>query len=383
LRLLANERRETLQTLKSDDYKKILKFIYFVNEDYSDMPDRALFAMEEYLSYPLCVYTIFNRTADGTFYVEKISSCNIPRKGLDEYQESVYKTDLFFNRLSYFEQGKKNRYVFLIEDIATPQEFFATDYGKYLARVNTPRQAVILPSSGNKLPIHVLNVFKTKEDGEFTEAERQILNQIGEAFSFSVHKYKQFTATENILRLIGTARDEKDRIGVAVLDESGALVHSDSRFAAAMSELYSSGSVESGLAELIELCASKYGVNIREIIENFSMEERGCHFHFAPRRIANSEGAFRYMTVIVERARAPSGKAPRRLQEAACARYRLSPKEAEVIEWMLAGLDNASIAKEMSVNISTVKFHIKNIFSKTGANSRASVISKLMTRREN
>jgi DNA-binding CsgD family transcriptional regulator len=287
---------------------------------------------------------------------------------------------LFFNRLSYFKPGKKNRNVFLIEDIATLQEFFSTDYGKYLIRVNTPHQAVIMAPPENKLPVHVLNVFKTKEEGEFTETERRVLNQIGEAFSFSIRKYKQSMATQNILRLIDAARDENERFGVAILDEGDALVYSDSRFAAAISELYNAGSVESGLAELIEICASKYNLNLCEIIESFSMEDRGHHFHFAPKRIANSEGLFRYMTITIEKACAPPGKSLLRAQRAALAEYRLSPKETEVIDLMLTGLDNAAIAREMSVNISTVKFHIKNIFAKTGANSRASVISKLMAR---
>jgi DNA-binding CsgD family transcriptional regulator len=369
-----------LQTLKNEDYKRILKFVYFINEDYANMPDRVLFATEEYLSYPLCVYTIFNRTVDGAFYVEKVMSNNVPRKGLNEYRDGVYKTDLFFNRLSYFKQGRKNRYVFLKKDVATPDEFFATEYGKYLIRINTPHQAVILSSSENKLPLHVLNVFKTKEKGEFTETERYLLNQAGEAFSFGIRKYKQFMATQNKLRLIDTVRDEKETVGVAILDENSDPVYSDSHFAAAVSRLYDTENAEAGLMELLKTCVSKHNQDVREISEAFSAEDGDYCFCFTPRMIENSEGAFRYMTIAVKRISPRPGKEERRVPKSVYEEYALTPKETEVIEWMLTGLDNASIAENMSINISTVKFHIMNIFSKTNANSRASVISKLMAR---
>jgi DNA-binding NarL/FixJ family response regulator len=52
----------------------------------------------------------------------------------------------------------------------------------------------------------------------------------------------------------------------------------------------------------------------------------------------------------------------------------LSPREAEVLRLIAAGLSNGEIAAALFVSIGTVKTHINHIFSKTGARDRAQVV---------
>jgi len=52
----------------------------------------------------------------------------------------------------------------------------------------------------------------------------------------------------------------------------------------------------------------------------------------------------------------------------------LSPREAEVLTHIAAGLSNAEIAAALYVSEATVKTHINHIFSKTGLRDRAQLV---------
>jgi DNA-binding NarL/FixJ family response regulator len=52
----------------------------------------------------------------------------------------------------------------------------------------------------------------------------------------------------------------------------------------------------------------------------------------------------------------------------------LSPREAEVLKLIAAGLSNAEIATSLFLSNATVKTHVNRIFSKTGARDRAQAV---------
>ena len=55
-------------------------------------------------------------------------------------------------------------------------------------------------------------------------------------------------------------------------------------------------------------------------------------------------------------------------------RHKLSQREREVLYLILLGKDNQNIASEMSLALSTVKVHVRNILKKTGDASRQELI---------
>ncbi|RSS78575.1 response regulator transcription factor, partial [Streptomyces sp. WAC06614] len=52
----------------------------------------------------------------------------------------------------------------------------------------------------------------------------------------------------------------------------------------------------------------------------------------------------------------------------------LTPREQEIWQLLATGLDNAEIAEELRISISTVKNHITGLFTKLGARDRAQAV---------
>ena len=55
-----------------------------------------------------------------------------------------------------------------------------------------------------------------------------------------------------------------------------------------------------------------------------------------------------------------------------------SPREREVIELLLNAKGNKQIAQALGISVSTVEFHLKNIFSKLGVDNRVEAVKKLL-----
>ncbi len=60
-----------------------------------------------------------------------------------------------------------------------------------------------------------------------------------------------------------------------------------------------------------------------------------------------------------------------------CSEHKLTPKEKMVVELIVLGLPNKSIANQLCCSLATVKTHLQHIFDKLQVNSKGEVASKL------
>lgn len=58
--------------------------------------------------------------------------------------------------------------------------------------------------------------------------------------------------------------------------------------------------------------------------------------------------------------------------------HHLSCREAEVALYCIEGLTNAQIARRLNISEPTVKFHLRNLFSKCGVKRRAELVSHIL-----
>ena len=53
----------------------------------------------------------------------------------------------------------------------------------------------------------------------------------------------------------------------------------------------------------------------------------------------------------------------------------LSDRETEILALVAAGQSNSSIARQLNISLSTIKFHLNNVYSKLGVTSRTSAVA--------
>ena len=59
-------------------------------------------------------------------------------------------------------------------------------------------------------------------------------------------------------------------------------------------------------------------------------------------------------------------------------RWKLTPRQAEVLDLVARGMTNVAIAEALGIAEGTVEFHVTAIFDKAGADSRAMLLAKLI-----
>lgn len=99
------------------------------------------------------------------------------------------------------------------------------------------------------------------------------------------------------------------------------------------------------------------------------------------RRAADAEGAIWFsidepgMPVLQLVTLRPSGRALPATLSRAIMRWGLSPRQAEVLAHLTSGDTNKGIAAVLGCAEVTIEFHLRGLFSKTGAQSRSELIS--------
>ncbi len=80
-----------------------------------------------------------------------------------------------------------------------------------------------------------------------------------------------------------------------------------------------------------------------------------------------------YLDRVIGTGHAPEPQQRRR----AAARPRFSPKESDVARRLMDGMSNRDLAASLNMASDTVKWHLKNIFSKLGVENRTQAVLRL------
>jgi DNA-binding NarL/FixJ family response regulator len=96
-------------------------------------------------------------------------------------------------------------------------------------------------------------------------------------------------------------------------------------------------------------------------------------FELTPLRIAG--GAECYLAVLRH---SPSEHRFATCTAVAAARWRLTPRRSEVLEMVVRGMANATIAAELGISERAVEGHVSAIFDRAGVENRAALVALVM-----
>ncbi|MDR0377333.1 MAG: LuxR C-terminal-related transcriptional regulator [Spirochaetaceae bacterium] len=354
------------------DYEKLLKFSFYINKNYDNFICNVQFALLEYFNFPLSVYTTFSKDHNGKVIVESIRGTATLAENLAKYRNYIMDDDLFIQRIPNLVQENPQRNIFTILDIASSEEFYSTKYGELLIEANNPYQVVIYGTITSPPPYHAVNVFKTKEHGDFTEYELKLLSLIGSIFNESLSLYKQYQENKNYINFLDVAASVQG-FGLAVINEQGIIVYTNNFFVSIVSDMFNSESTVASVLAIDALLYEQTGMKINKIINPVTLRIGKHDFYFEPHCIAGVEGNLRFFFIFVDMKKVTHPSDPK-LEFLDT--YNMSAQEIEVAVLILQGFDNKKIAESLFINISTVKFHVRNILRKLGVNSRAAVITR-------
>ncbi len=372
------ERRMTLLSITAEEFGKLMDFATFINKDYISFIRNVGYGLSTFFGYPLTVYTVFDVDYKGNTYVDRVEGHTIYPEGLKQYQDHLWKSDLFVQRVTGIRQGSMQNRVITIPDIATYDEFYATDYGKYLKQINTPYQAILRAMRGHLHPLHVLSVFKTTEQGDFTEHELELLAGIDRIFGESVEYYLRFLSERYFWNFL---QDESTEQGhkLAIVDERGDMVFYNPEFVHLASECFDLHGTSGYVKRIREELRSQKKAEFFLVSDPVSITVGDFTLIISRHSYPVASRERKFFFIRIERAGKsaplklpePEDKSILRLVDA----YGLTTREAEIAKLLPSGMNNGKLAEQFHISVPTVKFHLQNIRRKLNVQSRAEIIA--------
>lgn len=371
-------------SITSEEYKKLLDFSTFINEDYMRFIKNVGYGMGLFFDFPLTVYTIFDTDHKGNVSIDHVEGHTVYPEGLRQYREGMWQSDLFVRRVAGIKQGSMQNPVLTITDIASYDEFYDTDYGRYLKKINTPYQAILRGMCGRLFPLHVLSVFKTLEQGEFTEHEKELLAVIDRIFSESVDHYLTYMSGREFKDFLKEETESYEH-NLAIINERGEMVFCNSGFSSMASDCFNVRDTGSIIKYIREEYTARNSKELFRSSRPESMEINGFRLNFTERSYNEEIQKKRFIFVDIEKIAednkivsvAENNTKDEDLLKLV-AKYGLTQREAEIAIMLASGMNNSQMADHFHISLPTVKFHIQNIRRKMNVSGRAEIMAYVL-----
>ena len=94
-----------LLSITAEEFGKLMDFATFINKDYISFIRNVGYGLSTFFGYPLTVYTVFDVDYKGNTYVDRVEGHTIYPEGLKQYQDHLWKSDLFVQRVTGIRQA--------------------------------------------------------------------------------------------------------------------------------------------------------------------------------------------------------------------------------------------------------------------------------------
>lgn len=362
--------------LSAEEFEKLLIFSDSINSNYDDFIPNTLNAISDIFGYKLTVYTIFDKNKNND-YVKSIMGKNIHEKMLNDYKDTYYKKDIFKNNPRIRHRQNKVDHLLLTRDFMSLNDFLKTEYGQFLIKENIAYQSAIFTDD---VPIHVLNIFKTYDEGDFSEKELELLKRISNIFTNSVRQYKMYLNQNNTFQLIQKYNNLLD-YGFMIIDQDYKIRLYNSIFLNYATQITKTTDLSSLVDTLIALIEKHLKINLTEITEPLFVDLKEYKIRLTLDTVINNGFIDKYyfMNIVHSTNELSTSKTKTKPDIGKLIKeFDFTKREAEIIELIFQGYNNNEISGKLFISVFTVKSHINNIFKKLDVNNRTSLISKLI-----
>lgn len=245
-----------------------------------------------------------------------------------------------------------------------------TELFQYLHAYNIYYFATILV--GTNPNEHYL-IFKTADEGPFTDHEKRILQLLQQFLSSSVNVHRDISKSRNALLVISRHLD-LEGVGSVVIDDSRkALYYNESIFR--MIPKDANCTKISEVADyLVTTVEDSAGSSLKKLSDKTSVAAHGYRITVEELPIVtmdNDKETFYLLSSQPEYSRDVT------FDRSQSMKYNLTERETQVAELIVKGMPNKLIADNLHLSMSTVKIHNANIFRKLRVHSRLEVVEKL------
>ena len=367
----------------------MIQFGSYINTNFKHFPVRALEGIQSFFGYNTMVYTILNLKPDGEVYISDIFSSQFTEERLNAYREYYFRSDPFITQIQNCIKKldvENPQYAWHIRDLYSEKDFYESEYCSHLSETGLRYQVVLTGPKYREFPTHVISLFKSAQEGDFTQDELEILNMAGSIFTYSLGHYLK----EMDHQLLITALKRSEEKQAADLVKCGYCVFSNLTmpeetpgFSKYKRILFPKKTARDILRELTD------GQDPMEALQAepktiYKTCEAGV-FRIRVWKDSAEVSLDKYISsfIIVEICRQPEGMFQARPQSQAeqmeekLMGYSFTAREMDVLRLLKQGYTNQQIADTLYLSLPTVKAYTGKIFKKLGVSGRSAAISKL------
>lgn len=359
--------------LTKQDFENILAFSQAINQDYNNFENTVLQALASCFNMRLTAYIACRSDGRGGLVVDQVFSKCLNKDITDKYKSRYFREDPFIQRYSQLCFAHSSL-TYLTDDMLSDEEYESSPYTKLLRQLGVAHEAIIGVNGPSEDLVHIVRLCKSVQAGPFTEAERTLLQYIGQIFNNSKTVYMENTNQLRKLEVVSAYWDSLP-FGFAILDTGGHLIQCNSSFMASLPRLSSKLTKDGVIMDIISTLTGTvklpddnyFRIETRKNDLKLTLEKKRIEYPSL-----RAENMF-FFTVREDNPMKVEQADAVDLEEA----FGLTRREKEIMLLLANGHANQDIADELFLSLSTVKSHISNIYGKLGVSTRKEALKKL------
>lgn len=355
--------------LTPGDVQKLFQFHATLFQNFNDFITTTLKCLNDIFGYSISTYAIFDDDMNGVRYIRGNYSNYFSRRELDFYEAEGFKSDHSFLNSKIDYANNASKYIFITE-FKDPSIL----YERAMMEKGIKCQIRLGSHSRASAPVHVLSIYRPSRSEPLSEYEAELLSAIGKVFSECVGCFKTYERTQKNLNMYTSSLDEAT-FGIAFFDPCGNALNYNRLFTTFAAHIAPEKTLPMLVNDLINLHQEAIKAEPIQFGHSTTRNICDCQVTVETRQLGRQYDYLPYYRITLSEvpAEVPVKPAIQKWQTA----YHLTVREIEVVQLIQEGLNNTEISEHLYISMSTVKTHIKNIFSKFGVTSRVGLMERL------